>query len=397
MYCDLAKDINTNAKDFLDSAILSYASARVSYDATFEDYKNSSRYADKVVIEGLLQKTYDTTKKVAEAVKNSKNFLDLVTDALSGGTVTVKAPALLATSETQLQNYTGTTNSNLASLLSIITTIKNDKEAIISADRTIAEKTEALNKLLAGTDPLDLQTQELNVQQKENALLDAKQNLRDYYVYAPFDGVVADLGVIKGDSASAGTAVATMITAQKTAEISLNEVDVAKVKVGQKATLTFDAVSDLLMTGQVVQIDSIGAVSQGVVTYNIKIAMDTQDDRIKSGMSVSTNIILDTRIDVLVVPSTAVKSQAGAKYVEVLDESSATSVGSSSQAYYSTALPTKVSVTVGESSDSETEIISGLSDGDRVIVRTVSGSQQTTTQTSGSGVRIPGVGGAVMR
>ena len=320
-----------------------------------------------------------------------------MTDALSGGTVTVKAPALLATSETQLQNYTGTTNSNLASLLSIITTIKNDKEAIISADRTIAEKTEALNKLLAGTDPLDLQTQELNVQQKENALLDAKQNLRDYYVYAPFDGVVADLGVIKGDSASAGTAVATMITAQKTAEISLNEVDVAKVKVGQKATLTFDAVSDLLMTGQVVQIDSIGAVSQGVVTYNIKIAMDTQDDRIKSGMSVSTNIILDTRIDVLVVPSTAVKSQAGAKYVEVLDESSATSVGSSSQAYYSTALPTKVSVTVGESSDSETEIISGLSDGDRVIVRTVSGSQQTTTQTSGSGVRIPGVGGAVMR
>ena len=84
VYYDLAKDIKTNAKDFMDSAILSYASARVAYDATFEDYKNSSRYADKVVIEGLLQKTYDTTKKVAEAVKNSKNFLWIFVDKKAG-------------------------------------------------------------------------------------------------------------------------------------------------------------------------------------------------------------------------------------------------------------------------------------------------------------------------
>lgn len=391
-YYDLSKAYKSDAREFMDSAVTSYSAARIAYDKNFADYKNSSRYSGTTETEALLAETYDTAKKVSEAIKDSKNFLDMVTDALSGTGSKITPPAILATHESKLQSYTGSINSNLNTLLNIITTIKNDKEAIISADRTIAEKTEALSKLLAGADPLDIQAQELSITQKENALLDAKQNLANYYVYAPFAGTVAKLNIIKGDSASAGTAVATIITAQKTAEISFNEVDIAKIKIGQKATLTFDAIPDLAMTGQVVQIDSIGTVSQGVVNYNVKVAMDTQDERIKSGMSVSASIILDTRINVLVVPGTAVKGQAGAKYVEVLEEKDITSVGSGSEAYYSVTAPTKKTVVIGESSDSETEIISGLSEGDKVITKTTTASQ-TTTQTSGSAVRIPGLGG----
>ncbi len=391
-YYDLAKPYKADAKDYMDSSIESYSTARVAYDKNFSDYKNSSRYSSSTAVESLLSETYDTTKKVSEAIKNSKNFLDMVTDALTGSGSEIKPPAILSTHENQLQNYTGTVNNHLGSLLNIINTIKNDKEMIISSDRTIAEKTEALNKLLAGTDPLDLQTQELNVKQKENTLLDAKQNLNDYYVYAPFDGVVAELSARKGDSVSAGNAIAVMITPQKTAEISFNEVDIAKIKIGQKSTLTFDAIPDLNMTGQVIEIDSIGAASQGVVSYNVKVAMDIQDERIKSGMSVSASVILDTRINVLVVANSAVKGQADAKYVEVLDEKNLTVASGTSQVYYSSVLPTRKSVTVGESSDLETEIISGLSEGDKVIIKTTTASQ-TAAKTSGSAVRIPGFGG----
>ena len=391
-YYDLSKAYKSDAKEFMDSAISSYSAARIAYDKNFSDYKNVSRYASTDTIESLLDETYDTTKKVSDSIKSAKNFLDMVTDALSGSGSEINPPAVLTTHENKLQSYTGTANNHLASLLNIINTIKNDKETIISSDRTIAEKTEALAKLLAGTDPLDLKTQQLTITQRENALIDAKQTLSDYYVYAPFDGLVAELNTIKGDTVSAGTAIAIMITAQKTAEISFNEVDIAKVEVGQKATLTFDAIPDLIMTGKVVEIDSIGTASQGVVNYNVKVAMDTQDDRIKSGMSVSTSIILDTRIGVLVVPSTAVKGQSGAKYVEVLDDANITSVGTNSQNYYSSVLPTRKSVVVGESGDSETEIISGLSEGDKIIIKTITASQ-ATTQTSGSAVRIPGLGG----
>ena len=99
-----------------------------------------------------------------------------------------------------------------------------------------------------------------------------------------------------------------LITKQKIAEISLNEVDAAKVKVGQKVTLTFDAIDGLSITGEVSEIDALGTVSQGVVTYGVKIAFDTQDERVKSGMSVSAAIITDVKQNVLLVPNAAVKS-----------------------------------------------------------------------------------------
>ena len=63
--------------------------------------------------------------------------------------------------------------------------------------------------------------------------------------------------------------------------------DFLTIKVGDKATLTFDAVTDLSISGQVAEIDTVGTVSQGVVSYALKIAFDTQDTRVKPGMTVS--------------------------------------------------------------------------------------------------------------
>jgi HlyD family secretion protein len=179
----------------------------------------------------------------------------------------------------------------------------------------------------------------------------------------PFDGVLAKVSVKKLDTIGSGTSVATLITTQKVAEISLNEVDVSKVKVGQKATLTFDAIPDLTITGLVAEIDSIGTVSQGVVTYNVKITFDTQDDRIKPGMSISSSIITDVRQDVLVVANSAIKLQNNTSYVEIFDPAL---VGSdSSQGVVSPIAPIKQTVETGLSNDTETEIVSGLKEKDQ--------------------------------
>ena len=111
-----------------------------------------------------------------------------------------------------------------------------------------------------------------------------------------------------GEDASSGITMGTIITAQELATIVLNEVDVAKVKLGEKATLTFDAIPDLTIAGQVSEIDSVGTVSQGVVNYNVKISFATQDDRVKSGMSVDATIITDIAQNVVVVPNGAIKT-----------------------------------------------------------------------------------------
>lgn len=173
-----------------------------------------------------------------------------------------------------------------------------------------------------------------------------------------------------------------MITKQKVVELSLNEVDAAAVKVGQKVTLTFDAVEDLSLTGKVASIDTIGTVSSGVVSYTVDISFDTQDDRVKSGMSANATIITEVKTDVLTVPSAAVKSQNDTNYVLVFETPIDSTTGS--QGTPSTVAPVQKTVTTGIAGDSTIEILSGIEEGTQVVTKTMTGTTaaKTTTTTS---------------
>jgi multidrug efflux pump subunit AcrA (membrane-fusion protein) len=140
--------------------------------------------------------------------------------------------------------------------------------------------------------------------------------------------------------------------------------------------------------------DTIGTVSQGVVTYNVKIAFDVQDDRVKPGMSVVAAIITNTFSDVLFVPSSAIKKQGASSYVEILDGfTTANSDTLSAQGVSSSNLPTRKTVTVGASNDVSTQILEGLSEGEIIVERTIAATTPASTQSGSTGLRIPGFGG----
>src|SRR3989338_8132010 len=284
-YADTIKSYDEKILKYKDDAAVAYQKARAAYDKNFIDYKSASRFSDRQTIEMLLAETYNTSKDTAEAVKNSSNLIQFHKDKLIERGL--RPAAFADTHLAALSTYTGKTNSHLSVLLSIQRTIQNSKEAIVSSERSIEEKNLSLEKIKSGPDDLDIRAKKITIQQREDALVTAKQTLADYYVRAPFAGVIAKVNAKKGDSASAGAAVATLVTKQKIAEVSLNEVDVAKVKAGQKTTLTIDAIPGLTLTGQAAEVDAIGTISQGVVSYAVKIAFDTQDDRVKPAMSVS--------------------------------------------------------------------------------------------------------------
>ncbi|MDX9893466.1 MAG: efflux RND transporter periplasmic adaptor subunit [Patescibacteria group bacterium] len=350
--------------EYVDKAIASYDKARQEYEQNFEDYKNSSRYSNNEEIEALILQTYNTIKDVSESVKNMKNLIDFFEDTLTSKDVQV--PGATATHQNNLESYTSKVNSHISSILSAKNSIINYQKDIVDADRTIAEQEGTLAELLAGTDELDIKSQKLAIKQKENSLLDARQELADYYVRAPFDGVLAEVNVSKGDTVSSGTTVATLITTTKLAEITLNEIDAAKVKLGQRAILEFDAIDNLMITGEVAEVDTLGTVASGVVSYGIKIGFDVQDDRIKPGMTLSANIIVDSSQDVLMVPLSAVKTVGNSSYVEVLVDSQ----------------PQRVAVTTGLSNDTMIEIVDGLTEGDQVITQTIGGSSGVTSSSN---------------
>ena len=237
-----------------------------------------------------------------------------------------------------------------------------------------------------------VQQNTITLNSKQQAIANAKINLMsaevDYsntIVSSPIDGQVGQVSVVQGQPVSTGTAVATLVTKQLSADIPFNEIDVAKIHVGDKATATFDAVSDLTLTGRVLSVDLVGTVSSGVVNYNVKIGFDTEDVRVKSGMSVSVAIATEVHQDVITVPSGAVKTKNGSSYV--LSATSTTDPA-----------PQEIPVTVGISDDMNTEIVSGLTGNESIVTRTITSTAAKSTTTapsifSAAGARTP-TGGA---
>lgn len=349
---------------FQKSAASDYITARAKYDANFTSYKNATRYSDQETVENLLDETIETVKAMAQSAKSSSNYLDAWVDMRTKQDY--KIFSKVTEHQDLLASYMSKVNSHLSSLISIQKSLTDNKEAVVDAERTIEEKTASLTDLQDGADPLDLEAQKISVQQKVNSLLDAQEKLADYTARAQFDGVVADFDVKVGNTVSANTSVGTLLTEQKVATISLNESDIVKVKVGQKATLTFDAVEDLSITGTVAEVDALGTVSQGVVSYEVKIVFDVQDDRVKQNMSVNAEIILSSKSDVLLVSSSAVKTSGTESYVQVLIDG----------------VPQKKTVVVGDSNDMTTEITSGLSEGEEIVTQTIKSSSSSSASSS---------------
>lgn len=226
---------------------------------------------------------------------------------------------------------------------------------------------------------------------------DAKAAEGDLSVTSPCSGTVYSVGVEVGDAISASggnTSSQTVSTTGDTAsasssapivilngsrlvvKLTVNEVDLPALAVGQRADVEFDALPDLTATGKIYDISDEGLNTQGVVTFDVYIALDVIDDALRPAMSTAATIVTDLAKDALLVPNAAVQSDGdGGYYVQVLDASGT---------------PQKMPVEVGLMSATQTQILSGISEGDEVITQTLDG--QTESDSTG-GFMMPGMGG----
>lgn len=365
--------LNQDLRGYRDKAGVSFDQARLEYQTVLGQYNTTTRLAATSSIRDLVEKTYTMVKDMSNSLKDSQNAVTYISSYLSNQNSSYNlAPAQSA--NTSLTTWLNQVNSSLSTILT-------NKNAIVSGE-------DNLNTLVTGPDPLDLASQQLDVKSKQDAY-------NDSFIRAPFDGVVAKLNVKSTDTVTSGQTVGVLIAKQSIANISLNEVDVANVKIGQPVTLTFDAVDGLSIAGKVSSVDLIGTVTQGVVTYNVEIAFGTQDPRVKPGMSVSAAIVTDVKQDVLTVPNSAVQSQGNSKFVLVL--SGPTSPSTTGQGVTSLTAPGEQTVEVGASNDSSTEITSGLKEGDVVVSRTINPTAAKSTAPSATsllgGNRAGGGGG----
>ncbi len=326
-------------------------------------------------------------------------FIDLENSLVSA----VPSPSFSATT---IASDRSSVASAVTSAEGNISTIISDTQSIQSSKNSLAQAQNSLAQLETPPTDADIKAAEAQVLNAEASVQNAQTNYNNNIITAPFSGEVAILNIQVGDlitgSTVAGTTgsteIGTIVANQKIAEVTLNEADVANIAIGDLATVTFDALPNLTVVGKVAEIDNVGTVTQGVVNYNVKISLETQDPSIRAGMSVTANIVTGVHQDVLTVPNAAVKSQGSVSYVETLDKSAISPAAAGSSLVVSSVAPKEAVVQVGAADDSNTEITSGLSEGDIVITQTNGSSASTVSATQAGGAgRFGGPGGGIFR
>jgi HlyD family secretion protein len=212
----------------------------------------------------------------------------------------------------------------------------------------------------------------IKLEQAQLALDEAQQQIADAKIVAPFDGMVTSVTAVVGGS---GNSAAIKLTdaGQYHVDVLVDETEIGQIQAGQQAKITFDALPDVTVTGEVARIDPAGTVSNGVVNYKVRVNLDSTEATLRSDMTANVQVILDTHTNVLAVPGTAIRSDGEGYYVNV--------AGSDGTAQ-------RVAVTTGYTNGDLTEVSGDVQEGETIYL---SEPTTTTTQQPGRGLNLFGL------
>jgi HlyD family secretion protein len=233
---------------------------------------------------------------------------------------------------------------------------------------------------------------ELSLEDAQNSLDDKKKELENYKITSPISGTVTSKKCKAGDKLGSGstTSSSTLCTildlSYLTVEMSVDELDIKKVSVGQEVTVTVDAAGEQTYTGVVTKVNISGTTTNGVTAYPVTVRIDDTDGLLP-GMNVSTSIVVDSVSDVLTVPLNAV-----VRGNQVLVKKSASGTDETPGgvlAVGASGIPDGfeyVDVTLGINNSELIEIKSGLSEGDIIAVSSITADANMMGSASGSDV-----------
>lgn len=276
----------------------------------------------------------------------------------------LSAKSALAADQAKLYSLQSTmyTNWNLFYQKATNSTYQNPDGSPNTSNRTLPDFTTTQDTWLNAE--ANYQNQQQVIAQDQASLTNSwlsYQQLSDT-ITAPTSGTMGDINIVPGMQITNSTSASTNTVSSQTVAsiinpgnpvitVNLSELDAAQVKAGQKATITFDALPNKTFTGEVLGINTTGTVTSGVTTYPAIIRLDVPNSQILPNMSATANIIVAVKDNVLEVPTTAVQTTSGQSTVRVLQNGQMT----------------VIPVETGISDDTNTEIVSGLTEGQTVI------------------------------
>ena len=251
----------------------------------------------------------------------------------------------------------------------------------------------------------EFEAQIVKRQQLQDDLDQAYEDLKDLSIAAPTDGIIAGLSIADKGAVQEGAAVCKIEqTATFKLVVAVDELDVPKIAIGQKATVKIDALPGEEATGEVIRIAPIGVKANEVTTYNVTLKLTSPAGTLAM-MSASADIEVASKTGVLLVPVEAVHTVNGKSWVygamsqDIREDQANPSKSNraglrtmfSGGSKQGEAKRPMIDVTVGLVSDTWAEILSGLNEGDEVALPV---SQNSMANMMGFGGMGPGRGGS---
>ncbi len=220
-------------------------------------------------------------------------------------------------------------------------------------------------KAQIGVDTAKLKQARAQVQQAEASLKQLEEQLGYTTIVAPMDGVILSRDVEIGDAVSSilvlGSTATLVMTEGDVNEVyvdgKVDEADIAHVYLGQPARIKVESFRDRTFNGKVTKISPMGVEKDNVTTFEVRVSINNPGGELKAMMTANAEILLDEHKGVLTVPENAVTyDNMKNASVEIPDKSKKDGTR-------------KITVTVGLSNGSVTEITSGLKEGDQVVLQ----------------------------
>jgi HlyD family secretion protein len=273
------------------------------------------------------------------------SYLSMVFDALSDST---------NLSDTTKDTYKANVTTARGNITSALSTIGDQLQSIASQKTVVAKMKNELALTISGATKEDIEKAKARVEEARAQVTRARARLAKTIITSPISGIVSRIDVEVGETVSGGDRVVDVISQDDfEIEVDVPEIDIAKLSVGNKATLTLDPYgSQEIFSAEVFEVEPAERVVDGISTYKTTLVFIEKDPRIKAGMT--ANIVIETakKEKALVVPQRAIFKKENKEFVRVLKDGKTEEVQVSVGLYGEAGL---------------VEIVSGLSEGDEVV------------------------------
>lgn len=245
------------------------------------------------------------------------------------------------------------------------------------------ERTARMNRIGGASDEeLDNARMDYNI--AKATYDEVMSKLNETVIVSPLDGTVIGKPLSAGEMVAQGVSNPTVImTIADMSKMQINakvdQTDIGKIAIGQQVTFTVDAYPGKRFTGRISTVSRKPVVEQNVTYYNVTIDVNNDENVLNPGMVARVSIIVSESKGALTLPLSAVRTDKTGKYV-VVEENGQTR---------------NVQVITGNVGDDRVEIISGLKEGDKVVIPQVKTQAQSNAQKAGTGTQNQRPGGGI--